>query len=167
MKPEQPHQMRIRILRELSAVQLPVYVGEDTPHEEMSAVNDMILDGWIEGSAMAHSRGRGFHTIQVVRIRECGLQALADSALVARAAKTAKHISIAAWKVIAGTVLIFGAVMAWLTYQQRQAQPLVVPAQTSAAVGPPSPMAATPAQPASAAHQPPSVSTPTPATPKP
>src|ERR1700689_692455 len=76
MKSETPHQTRMRILRQLSEVELPKYVTDDTSSAEMAVIDDMIRDKWLGGHSLRHSSGFGFATIQVIQILDKGKQAL-------------------------------------------------------------------------------------------
>jgi len=93
-------QRRLRILGELSSIPLPAYIGPPTPPDDLYCLNDMIADEWIEGYPLPHSSGSGFACIQVVRIREGGLQAIADGKFATRA----KRVTASTWKIIASVI---------------------------------------------------------------
>ena len=76
MTPEQLKKRRA-ILRKFKTIKLPVYVYPDAVGDEtMDLLNEMIDDGWIEGHPLRNHTGVGWTTIQVVRIKQLGHDAL-------------------------------------------------------------------------------------------
>ena len=72
--------MRKELLEAIQMASLPMYVGPpDLSPAQMHCLNDMIDEHWIEGHPMLHSSGSGFARIQIIRIRDAGLHALAES----------------------------------------------------------------------------------------
>lgn len=162
MSEEKPDAMRLRILKQFAALDIPKLIQQPGGEPaEVSTMRALFRDGLLEGEITPDHTGFGIMFIYFTGISAEAQQLIADSAPVARAAKTTKRIGTAAWKIVLGIILLLGGLWAAIDHWPKIRELLgVSPPPSSAApaqsIQGQQPQAAPVAQPS------PSASTPTP-----